>query len=266
MTTHTHKLQRWAWILGISLSFLAAWMAYLIWTDQQATSQLATTLVNAQSIRITREGFDDITLLKLNDHWEIQTPCKLAANEQRLTPLIAVLSPGAHQYNADEVDLDTAGLKQPLARVYIDGIEHRLGNTDLDGNRRYLQRGDAVELIPEWVLSLINGGVTAIAQLEIFLLPIEQLTIASSGDKSKSVVSDVNLLNQWQAITAQQIVTWPVPDIELTNTYKLLVEESSGDGIRTINVYENDSLAALVPDNSQCAYLVSPGTLPDSGL
>lgn len=237
-------------------------MAYLIWTDYRTASALAPVRVDAQSIRIKREGFEDIELSKMNEQWQMTAPCSLVANEQRLSPLIAALAPGAHQYNASEVDLDTAGLEQPLAVVFINGTEHRLGKTDLDGNRRYLQRGGAVELVPEWVLSLVNGGITAIAQLEVFPTPVKQLTINNKNNESSTVVTDSDILNQWQAVAAQQIVSWPLPDIEMENSFQLQAQESTSGEVRTLGVFENESLIALVPGGSQCAYILAPGTLP----
>lgn len=262
MASHTSALKRWALLLGSSIGILAALMAYLIWTDYRTANGLAPVRVDAQSILIKREGFDDIQLARINEQWQIQAPCRLTASAQRLSPLIAALAPGAHQYNTSDIDLDSAGLEQPLAVVFINDIEHRLGTTDLNGNRRYLQRGNAVELVPEWVLSLVNGGISAIAQLDVFPTPLKRLTISPTDNGSDTVIDNGTKLSQWQRVAAQQIVSWPLPDTQVEHLFQMQVEGSNGGNIRTLGVFKNERLIALVPDDSLCAYILAPDTLP----
>lgn len=260
MSSHTRSLKRWTIILGTSLGILACAMIYIIWSDGQAKRTAPVANAEASTIRIHRDGFDDIQLAKTTGQWHLESPCKLFANEQRLSPLLSALTPGAHQYSSGEVDLQAAGLLSPKAIIYINDVEHRIGNTDLDGQRRYVQRGDVVEFIPEWVLSLVNGGVTALARLEIFTEPLSTLTLTDeSGISRKLTLPDE--LAKWQTITAQQISTWPLPVVELSTPYQLQTSDSGG-ATRSFSVYQNDSLTAIRLDGAQCAYILSADALP----
>lgn len=260
MSSHSRSLKRWTAILGAALCLLVFTMAYLIWRDGQARNEALLTEVDVLNIRIQREGFDDIQLTKINDQWQLEAPCNLAANEQRLTPLLGALAPGAHQYAATEVDLDAAGLINPDAIVYINDIEHRIGSTDLNGERRYVQRNNTVVFAPEWILSLVNGGVTALAQLEVFAKPLSGLTIISGNGESRNLTLPDDLMI-WQNLTAQQIATWPLPDVELTSEIKL--QTVDGNGLeRMYSVYTDDSLTAIRLDGAACAYILPADALP----
>ncbi|MFK7993066.1 MAG: hypothetical protein AB8B87_02950 [Granulosicoccus sp.] len=260
MSTHSRSLKRWTGILGSLLGILLSSMIFIIWQDNQAKDTATQDTVAASRIRIHRDGFDEIQLAKNNGRWQFESPCQLLANEQRLTPLLNALKPGAHQYTANEVDLEAAGLITPNAIVYINDTEHRLGNTDLKGERRYVQRGNVVEFAPEWVLSLVNGGVTALATLEIFPEPLSKLSITDDSDaKIETTLPDK--LAIWQNISAQQIVTWPLQDMTSTAGYQIDTIDDKG-GIRSFSVYNNDTLTAIKPDDAQCAYILSKGSLP----
>ena len=80
-----------------------------------------------QQIRIERPGRPEILLERQGDSWQISRPYVLAANVQRIEPLIGALSAHAEGYTKSEVDLVAAGLEQPLATVSIDQRSYALG-------------------------------------------------------------------------------------------------------------------------------------------
>lgn len=260
MSSHTHSLKRWTAILGTTFCMLVSGMLYVIWRDGQTDKDTSTANVEILDIRVLREGFEEIQLSKIEEQWQIESPCKLTANEQRLSPLIGVLTPDTHLYTASEVDLDAAGLTNPKAIVYINGVEHRIGNTDLHGERRYVQRDNVVIFAPEWVLSLINGGVTAFAQLEIFSEPLSRMIINDDRGNSR----DLDLpdeLTLWQNLSAQQISTWPLPDAGSTQHYQIQAIDTNNNK-HLYTVYENESLTAIRLDGAACAYILPADALP----
>lgn len=267
MSSHTRSLQRWTQLLAGIFCVLALSMSYLIWRDWQKRDAVAPA-AEATSIRIQRDGFDDIQLSKRNETWYLDAPCSLPANLQRLEPLLGALTPGAHQYTASEVDLEAAGLIAPLAIVYINGVEHRIGNTDLNGDRRYVQRGNSVTFVPEWVLSLVNGGVTALANLEVFSEPLSNMSVVMT-DGTSTTLSSAENIDAWQALTAQQIVTWPLPaedeNSQIDAAYTLKPTDLS-DRTQVLTVYESESFTALHRAEDACAYILPADALPIDAL
>ena len=261
MSTHTQLLQRWIGVLLAAIGILASLMMYQLWRDSQTALQLLPGNADASSIRIEREGFDDITLTKNEASWFIETPCEIPANEQRLEPLLGALTPGVHQYDASEVDLLAAGLVTPPAIVTINETEHQIGNTDLNGERRYVQRGNQVAFVPEWVLSLVNGGVTALADLALFANPIEQLTLTDEQG-SETVLTTEEQLRPWQNLSAQQIITWPPGDTASPQP-SLQLSSSAANGERLLyTVYNTERFTALTLAGKSCAYILPLDTLP----
>lgn len=261
MTSHSTSLKRWAMALSLTLSTLVGGMAYLLWQDAQQMSSDQEIAAEVSSIRIQREAFDDIVIVKNDGQWMMESPCPLLVNEQRLMPLLNVLQPGALQYQAGEVDLFTAGLETPSAIVYLDDLEHRIGNTDLSGDRRYLQRGSTVELIPEWVLSLVNGGVTALARLELFTDTLGSLAIVDDQGivEERSTAEE---LGPWQNLAAQQISTWPVEDAPAEPSYSLTATNVQGNS-QTLAVFEAERFIAIRFEDAKCAYILGPDELPE---
>ena len=263
MSNHTRSLHRWTKLLTGVFCALALSMVYLIWSDGQKNDAVAP-VTEATSIRIKRDGFDDIQLSRREEAWYIDAPCELPANLQRLEPLLGALAPGAHHYNASEVDLEAAGLIAPLAIVHINEVEHRIGNTDLNGDRRYVQRDNSVAFVPEWVLSLVNGGVTALANLEVFPRPLNSMRLVKA-DGSSTTLDSAEQLVAWQALTAQQIVTWPLPaedeNSQLEAAYTLQPDEQTDEAL-ALTVYENESFTALLRADEACAYILPVGSLP----
>lgn len=191
--------------------------------------------------------------------WTIIEPCELPANPQRLHPLLDALTPSAHSYAAADVDLDTAGLTHPEAVIELDGQRLLLGRTDLSGDRRYARNGDRVQFVPEWVLSLVEGGLSALASLDIFPQPLTGLEV-------KDAPGNDGELADWQALTAVQIVTWPLQDGEqATASHELLARFGDYDGqARKLALHVYPSYAALRYENAQCAYILPVSSLPDS--
>ena len=207
---------------------------------------------NVELVRIQRPEHPDILINKVNNQWLITEPCELPANSQRLTPLLGAVTPAPHAYNTSEVDMDAAGLIEPLASITFDKQRIDIGNTDLSGERRYIKRGSRVEFVPEWILSLANGGLTALAQLTIFPNTISALTLENSTAQTEFTIAQIS---QWQALSAQQIVTWPLNDIDEPAIISQL-HVTTQEHTSLVALHQYPAYTAIVPNNAQCAFLV----------
>lgn len=212
-----------------------------------------------QQIRIERPGRPEISLKRQGDSWQLTRPYILAANVQRIEPLIGALSAHAEGYEKSEVDLVAAGLEQPLATVSIDERSYALGATDVSGERRYAMLGERVLLVPEWVLSLVNGGVTAFADLNVFSASIASLHISvDGGDAQPGEFPD------WQAITASQIVDWPIADMPPATRQARLDIHFVDDTSRTLEYTGTERYGVFHYANTAHAYIVNNADLSES--
>ncbi len=262
MTGHTQSVKRWTTILGATFCVLVAGISYQLWQDAKSINVQQPLDDLASTVRIVRPDFADMNLARNDEGWQIQSPCNLAVNVQRLQPLLSALTPSTFQYQADEVDLEAAGLVTPLATVYINEQQYRIGHTDLRGERRYVQRGNTVEFAPEWVLSLVNGGMTALAKLELFTAPL-QLLVRMEENGTSHDLSSPQILESWQGISAQQIISWPPPAGEPSLDYRLQATDINGNA-QTLMVYNTKQFTAVKHEEAACAYILDTDSLPDS--
>lgn len=212
-----------------------------------------------QQIRIERPGRPDILLKRQGDSWQLTRPYILAANVQRIEPLIGALSAHAEGYAKSEVDLLASGLEQPLATVSIDQRSYALGATDISGERRYALLNERVLLVPEWVLSLVNGGVTAFADLNVFNASIASLHISVDGGEAKpGEVAD------WQAITANQVVDWPIADMPPATRQARLDIRLIDNASRTLEYTGTERYGVFHYADAAYAYIVNNADLPES--
>lgn len=236
-------------------------MATIIWTDHSNAPDNSPAEA-IDRISIQRPGFPEITMINTDDAWQITAPCRIAVNDQRLEPLLGALQlSNNHRYQAAEVDLDAAGLGTAQATVVLNAQEIEFGNTDLQGNKRYaLLNKNEVVFVPEWVLPLVNGGVSAFAQLEPFGPALTRLTITGSTSATQ-MLSDTSELAPWQGLSAQQIVA--INDLNLPDTApEQQILAVIGGAERPFNVYQQADFTALQVADEQCAYILPPESLP----
>ncbi len=265
--THSQKIRRL--VIAASLLFVALMgvVGGVLWTDARNATPALQAQSDVQLIRIQRPGFPDMVLQANTDgQWSMSDPCVLPINSQRLQPLLDALAPVAHSYAAVDVDLEAAGLLHPEAVIIMNDQVLALGITDLSGERRYLQRGERVEFVPEWILSLINGGLSALASLDVFPQMLDELVVqADQGSESASLSVQAAALPEWQALQAQQIVTWPLQDSEPATDSRTLVAKMRDQELKlTLQLYTR--YAALRYENADCAYLLPASSLPDITL
>lgn len=251
---HTTRLHRLAWTLGLCLIVLLCVITVLIWKDHNhQTDALADQ--RADTVRLLRPDFPELHIKREADGWRMNAPCQMAVNEQRLEPLLGALQANSHQYAASEVDLEAAGLSPSQATVYLNEQRIEIGKTDLQGDRRYVLRQDTVEFVPEWVLSLINGGVSAFAQLHPFGEQLEQLAVNDQAPV------DEQELRSWQNLSAQQIIEFST--LELDDNNESMHAAATIDGKRFIvELHEASDFIALRFAGAACAYILPTDSIP----
>ena len=254
--THLQKTRRFVIAASLLLVALMSIVGGVLWTDARNATPALQAQPDVQKIRIQRPDFPDMVLQAGTDgQWSMNDPCDLPVNEKRLQPLLDALTPAVHSYAAVDVDLEAAGLLKPEAIIIMNDQTLALGITDLSGQRRYLQRGDRVEFVPEWTLSLVNGGLSALAVLDVFPASLDELVIQSdqSADPASLTVQPVELA-EWQALQAQQVVTWPLEDSEPATDSRNLIASTGGQVLKlSLQLYTR--YVALHHDNADCAYL-----------
>lgn len=261
MASQQQRVNRWIRLATALLTLLLLIIAVTIWLDRKQTlsgnplpGENRDTL---HTITIERPDRPLIRLQLKNQLWTMIEPCELPVNMQRLQPLLSIAEPSTHVYDAAEVDLDAAGLLTPLAVITMNDTAILIGSTDLSDERRYIRRNDTVEFIPEWILSLVNGGLSAIANLDIFPDEIESLEVQGTEQTHRLTGEQ---LTAWQSLTAQQIVEWPIANtVPFTRqTVKALLN----NGELLVELYEYPDYTALVYKQSGCAFLVPNASMP----
>ncbi|MDB4222449.1 DUF4340 domain-containing protein [Granulosicoccus sp.] len=270
MTTREMAIKRWIVIASCTLMVLIAAIATLLWYESKQRELIHNKQLDKQnSLRtlvIKRPGKANIKIRANDDKWLIHEPCTVAVNQTRLQPLLSIVPPAAFSYAAAQVDLEAAGLINPLATVIVNDVRIDIGNTDLSGERRYIKRGERVEFIPEWILPLLNGGLSALSTLELFEEVITSVTIDEPGEMPSNISQS---LETWQQLTAQQIVPWPLTDnaelsVEAPAQAQHSVTIKSESDEKRLQVFTTAAFAAVVFEGARCAFLLSNDALSTS--
>lgn len=200
MATHSGKRTQLTIALSLVLLGLMATIAWMEFGGIPSDNQKAKSV---DTIVITRKGHEDITLIRDAATWRMSTPYALNANAQRIEPLLSLSQSTFNGYAASDVDLPATGLTQPAASVTFDERTFQLGNTDVDGERRYTMVDDQVGFVPAWVWSLVHGGVTAFADLTVFDNLPAALYLAD-GDTVRALSNNA----LWKDLQADNIIPW----------------------------------------------------------
>jgi len=261
--THGQKVQGLLYLAGATFAALLGIITFIIFSERSAQyeqqAQRSTSQKTLKNLKIDRPGAPAISMTHNGEYWSMTDPCQIAINEQRLQPLFALREPSSFTYPASEVDLQAAGLVEPLATVTFNDTKILIGGPDLQGSRRYVQRGGSVEFAPEWILSLLQGGVTALASTELFP---SSLSAMSVSDSSNGESQEATTLSEWQTLQASQIVNWPIEDSlsKAIKTYRVDTQENTEPTQWSVVVHE--TFTAWVKSDSQCAYIVENDVMP----
>ena len=154
-------------VIVAQLVCLAALIALILNLRQQDTAHLLSRVLLspelANQIQIKNQQHQ-IELEKTDDGWQLIAPIQQAANEQRILPLLSLLTlPNVHRYSEEHVDLAQLGLAPALATVRINQQSFNFGDPDLSGKKRYLLSAGGVYLVDDLLFPLINAGPQSFA-------------------------------------------------------------------------------------------------------
>ena len=274
MRTRRSRLNR---SLAGAAALLALLLAVLLWQARQSDNDdpmTTATLADVGQIRIKRAGQPALILQRGaepdaaadtdsatqgatrddNATWAIVQPFVLPANPRRIEPLLAVLTMGGEGYAPDEVDLPATGLAEPAASLHIDDLQIDIGAADVSGTRRYARRDGRVVLLDDWVLSLIDGGVTAFARLAPFdqrLTAMQELTAERDTADARVTLAD------WRSLDARQIVAWPTDEPEVPLGRSALSARLDDATQRDYTVIHTARYTALHPVGAGFAYVIA---------
>ncbi len=221
--------------------------------DRRTAAELDVPLVPEPPSRIViaRPGFADIVLVHGDeDAWRIEAPCSLAASSARVAPLLEALEAARAARDAADVDLAGAGLMPPVATLTVDERTLDIGGPDLSGARRYLLAGDAVGFAPEWLGSLVGGGMTAFAGPGV----VDGIVHVVDGEPG--------LANAWSALGAVQTVEWPVADMPaVLGERRVTLELKDGREVE-LDITSTAAWHAIRTEGAACARIVGVGDLP----
>jgi len=250
---HAAKRNRWTGFLALLFAGLIAAIGFLHWRDQplDAPQRLAE---NVHTITIERRDAETIVLQR-EKSWHITSPIQIAVNEQRIIPLMTVYTNPDPGYNIASVDLEATGLNDPEVGIRFNDYEVKIGAVAIEGGRRHALHGDRVRFVPDWVLPLLQGGVSAMADLTVWGNRLSALTFANGESLGTTE------LQAAQELSAQQFVPWPRTDMPPTTaTYEVTATHDGSSNNWTLTV--NDRYIAVHNSASDYAYIVSPDDVP----
>jgi hypothetical protein len=249
MSSQSAKRNRLILILLATLAILGA-AIFMLQQDKPQTAAQLTTSDTIDSISITRANFQPIELARTQDEWHMRAPYAIPANKQRIEPLLSLLTLPDAGYTQTEVDMDAAGLNNTDTSITLNDATFILGNQDITGERRYVLVNNKVSFVPEWVWSLINGGVTAFADLTVLPDISEPLFIEDNGNVDK-----LSNIDQWAALKADKIIALApssnaqkleAPDYELQLAKSAEISDANNI-IASIHVYSGFATVTTQP-------------------
>lgn len=252
--SHSAKRDLLTWALLLFFLALLAIILVLQWQTKCENLVLSRTAQSVSRIVIERKDHPTIVLEK-EDQWWITSPLRMPANDQRITPLLTVYTNPDLGYPIDSVDLMATGLQDPDVNLYFNDYRVSIGNQAIDEAKRHALHGDRIRFVPDWVLPLLQGGISAVADLTVFGNELNAITL-SSGDS----IDDAALGNA-KTLTAQQFVQWPRPEPpEISSQHEVSVNVS---GVNTPWVmFKTERYIAMLPDNANYAYVVPLSDAP----
>jgi len=219
----THSAKRRQLTLLLACLFLLLLIA-IAWLEFGSAKKAPQTIAEINSITIKRAAQPDIKLVKNGSNWNMTTPYQLAANAQRIEPLLMLGTANLDGYDKTEVDLPATGLNNPGASVIIGSREFQLGETDVDGDRRYTLVDNKVSFVPDWVWSLVHGGVSAFCDLSVFMQLPDSVYLIDHQQATKLANID-----QWRTLQADKIDDWPEQTTTPLQASKSLFRLNSSD-------------------------------------
>lgn len=220
------------------LFLLGALVAAILWLELSPVEQRYAPNAEIQKISIKRDGHDTIVLDKNAGVWTLTAPFKLNANAVRIEPLLTLIPGNETGYSPAEVDMAATGLLDSTTSITLNNETIKLGKPGTDGDRRYALINEQVFLLPEWVWSLVHGGVTAFADLTVFTDLPDTLYLHPNDGFDNPRIYPVSA-RAWRNLQADKII--PKPKMTQPSSYSFLTRFH-------VSTSESDNAQAVIAD------------------
>ena len=136
---------------------------------------------NIESVEIQTAN-TSLALKRDSGGWMLESPIRWPANNVNVERLLTIASVETDsRLAANEIDLETLGLKFPQAMLRLNDTEVLFGATNNIGARRYTMVGSTVFLLPDQHLPFITQGLTAMVDRRLLPRTNELTTLKLSG-------------------------------------------------------------------------------------
>lgn len=261
--SHSAKRTRLTWALLVFFLGLLSIILFLQWQTRVENLALTRSAESVTRISIARKDSPTIELQKQDNQWWITSPLRIPANDQRIIPLLTVYTNPDLGYSIDSVDLVATGLDDPDVSLSFNDYHVAIGKQALDESKRHALHGNRVRFVPDWVLPLLQGGISAVADLTVFGDELSAITVGSkeSTHTGNGESLDQASITAAKALTAQQFVQWPRPEQPtILNEYNAEVTVA-GENTRWA-MFTTDRYVAMQPANSNYAYVLPISDAP----
>lgn len=261
--SHAAKRTLLTWALSFLFLGLLSIILFLQWQTRIENLVLTRSAESVTQISIARKDSPTIELQKIDNQWWITSPLRIPANDQRIIPLLTVYTNPDLGYPIDSVDLVATGLEDPDVSLTFNNYRVAIGEQAIDETKRHALHGDRVRFVPDWVLPLLQGGISAVADLTVFGDELSAITVGSkeSTQAGNGESLDEASLSAARALTAQQFVEWPRPDQPIIlNEYDAEVTVAGQD--TQWAMFKTDNYVAMQPANSHYAYVLPISDAP----
>jgi len=247
--SHTAKRKQLIWLLAAVLLVLLAGIAYELYLTKSNTPA-SRRAEDISTITIQRANAKTIVLQQIDDNWRVTEPVEMAANRQRIVPLLTVYTNPDPGYAISDVDLIETGLNVPEVTLLFNDYAVEIGKLAIEGDRRHARHGERISFVPDWVLPLATGGISAFADLTVWGETLSEIMFTDNSTLAESSLAAARTL------TAQQFVLWPRDDAPATLAVHR-VEVTTADGSKNWTITITERYSALQAEDSAYAYIVS---------
>lgn len=240
------------WSLNLVLLVVVIALVSLIKLDQgaeQASPQVIAEYLpaNIKEIHIDKPGKQAISLKRTNSQWELTAPYQSRADQNMVERLLAISRLEISSIiSSQAINLEHAGLEQPLATVVFNDVPIVFGNSQPVGQQRYIRLGDKVMLVGDKHADQLKTA--SITYVDRQLIPsgstIKSLRI---NGKDINLTSENSPLNQWLSTRASWLSHAPgLPD--RSTSIDIILQ--SNEVIHYLAEQRENDIVLTNPDNS----------------
>lgn len=203
-------------------------------------------------IHIERQGLDDVFFQKQNNHWMMQSPFNLPANNSRIKVMLKLLQ--AHSYDhfsAADNDLTPFMLAVPAVSIVLNDTRIAFGDTNpLEEKLRYVLIKDTVHIINDSLFHQLQASATFF--LDAKLIPpdttiksihLPELSIENTGNGKVSGAHH-QVINAWHKVGAISVRKYE----EIEPIDNITLELTTGEQIEFIITSDRPNLVLARPD------------------